>query len=260
MGRPRKHSTAAAKQRAYRLRRRAVALEPERYETLASGWGLLDLDLVPLQRRFLADVMRPEVSIGALCTPRSVGKTTLLGRLAGLSLVPGSPIFREGLETVMVAGSMRQCRHLFKASKAVLGDLDRFKVRDNNQEISLEPKVNPHGVKLSIYPSSGKRALGLGAGEGLFIADEPASWETRSGGLLWAALETSLGKLPDQKLIVCGTLSPAAVGSWWPELVKRGSAGRTVVHALTAPPDAPWDDLRLAYPAQPPHAEEPGPA
>ena len=247
MGRPRKHSTAAAKQRAYRLLRRAVALEPERYETLASGWGLLDLDLVPLQRRFLADVMRPNVSIGALCTPRSVGKTTLLGRLAGLSLVPGSPMFREGLETVMVAGSMRQCRHLFRASKAVLGDLDRFKVRDNNQEISLEPKVNPLGVKLSIYPSSGKRALGLGAGEGLFIADEPASWETRSGALLWSALETSLGKLPDQKLIVCGTLSPAAVGSWWPELVKRGSHGRTVVHALTAPPDTPWDDLRLAY-------------
>ena len=157
MGRPRKHSTAAAKQRAYRLRRRAVALEPEeRYETLASGWGLLDLDLVPLQRRFLADVMRPEVSIGALCTPRSVGKTTLLGRLAGLSLVPGSPIFTQGRETVLVAGSMRQAESPVPGEQGGARGISIVSRCGTTTRKKVSSRRPTRLVwKLSIYPSSG---------------------------------------------------------------------------------------------------------
>ena len=206
------------------------------------------LDVLPFQRRFLRSVFQPGISIGALSTPRGAGKTSLLGRIAGLGVVEGSPLFRPGHEVVVFAGSMRQARHLFKAAKRALPNPDDFRTRDNNQEISI---LGPQDTKLSVYPASGKRALGLGAGEHLLVADEPASWNIRDGDLLWSALTGSLGKLPEQRLLVCGTLSPAEQGSWWPSLIKAGSHGRTYIQLHQADEDQRWDDLRVAMKVNP---------
>ena len=184
------------------------------------------LAVQPFQKRYLRRAFSPGISIAALSTPRGAGKTELVGRVAGLGVVEGSPVFRPGHEVVVFAGSMRQARHVYKAALRALPDPDDYRTRDNNQEISI---LGPQGTKVSIYPSSGKRALGLGAGEHLLIADEPASWNVRDGDLLWSALTGSLGKLPDQKLLVCGTLSPAEPGSWWPELIRAGGDRRTLV-------------------------------
>ena len=200
------------------------------------------------QRQFLRAAFSPDVSVAVLSTPRGAGKTELLGRIGGLAVVEGSPLFRPGHECVIFAGSMRQARHLFKAAKRALPNPEAFRVRDNNQEIAI---LGPADTKLVVYPASGKRALGLGANEHLLIADEPASWNVRDGDLLWSALTGSLGKLPDQRLLVCGTLSPAEPGSWWPALVKGGSAGRTYVQLHQAGEDAPWDNLRVAMRVNP---------
>ena len=123
-----------------------------------------------------------------------------------------------------------------------------YRTRDNNQEIAI---IGPHRTKLNIYPSSGARALGLGANEHLLIADEPASWKLRDGDLLWSALETSLGKLDDQRILVCGTLTPAEPGSWWPQMIDAGGDHRTYVQLHQADEDDPWDDLRVARKANP---------
>ena len=136
------------------------------------------LKVLPFQRRFLRRAFSPSISIAALSTPRGAGKTELVGRIAGLGVVPGSPLFRPGHEVVVVAGSMRQARHVFKAALRALPDPDDYRTRDNNQEIAV---LGPQGTKVSIYPSSGKRALGLGANEHLLIADEPASFAVRAG-------------------------------------------------------------------------------
>ena len=200
------------------------------------------------QRRFLRRAFSAGVSVAALSTPRGTGKTELTGRIGGLGVVAGSPIFRPGHEVVVFAGSMRQARHVFKAALRALPDPDSYRTRDNNQEIAI---LGPQDTKLNIYPSSGKRALGLGANEHLLIADEPASWNLRDGDLLWSALTGSLGKLPGQRLLVCGTLSPAEPGSWWPELIRAGTAGRTYVQLHQAPDGAPWDDMRVALRANP---------
>ena len=140
---------------------------------------------------------------------------------------------------------MRQARLLYREA---LTTAEVVKATDSNQEISIK---GPGSTKLTVFPGIGKRALGLGAHERLLIADEPASWDERSGSLLADALMTSLGKVEGLTLIFIGSLSPAAPGSWWPRLIEGGSVGRTRVHLLQAPPDAKWDDLRLAYSCNP---------
>ena len=215
---------------------------------LAEAIGATGLEVQPFQRRFLRGAFADGVSIGTISTPRAAGKTELIGRVAGLGVVPGSPVFREGHEVVVFAGSMRQARHVYRAALRALPDPDTYRRRDNNQEIAI---LGPAETKVNIYPSSGKRALGLGANEHLLIADEPASWNVRDGDLLWAALTGSLGKLPGQRLLVCGTLSPAEPGSWWPELVKAGGDALTYVQLHQAAEGETWDDLRVAERANP---------
>ena len=96
------------------------------------------------------------------------------------------------------------------------------------------------GTRLRILSSSGRRAMGL-EGFSTIFADEPAAWETRGGGLMFDALRQSLGKRPDQRLVLIGTRSPAEPGSWWPNLIDGGSGPGTHVTELRAPVDAPWD-------------------
>ena len=207
------------------------------------GWAVQ-----PFQSRYLRRAFAPVISIAVLSTPRGAGKTELVGRVAGLGVVEGSPVFRAGHEVVVFAGSMRQARHVYRAALRAVPAGVKVRTRDNNQEVSI---LGAQGTKLTVYPSSGKRALGLGANEHLLIADEPASWNVRDGDLLWSALTGSLGKLPGQRLLVCGTLSPAEPGSWWPELVASGSTGRTYTQVHQAGEDDRWDDLRVAAKANP---------
>ena len=215
---------------------------------LAAAIGATGLAVQPFQRRFLRGAFADGVSIAAYSTPRAAGKTELIGRVAGLGVVPGSPVFREGHEVVVFAGSMRQARHIFRAALRALPDPDAYRKRDNNQEIAI---IGPAGTKVNIYPSSGKRALGLGANEHLLVGDEPSSWNVGDGDMLWKALTGSLGKLPGQRLLVCGTLSPAEPGSWWPELIRAGGDALTYVQLHQAGDGERWDDLRVAVKANP---------
>ena len=82
-------------------------------------------------------------------------------------------------------------------------------------------------------------------------ADEPGSWETAGGALMWDALRQSLGKREGQKLILIGTKSPAAPGSWWPDLLDAGSGPGRHVTVLAAPQSAPWDSWAVAQKCNP---------
>ena len=50
------------------------------------------LPVQAFQRTFLRRAFADGVSIAALSTPRGAGKTELLGRIAGLGVVDGSPL------------------------------------------------------------------------------------------------------------------------------------------------------------------------
>ena len=206
------------------------------------------LDLQPFQRRFLRGAFAPGVTVGALCAARGSGKTELIGRIGAQVVIPGSPLFRQEHEAVVFAGSMRQAKAVYKAARRAVPAGVKVRKRDSNQETCL---IGPDGTKLNVFPSSGKRALGLGANEHLLICDEPASWNVRDGDLLWSAVTQSLGKLEDQRVLVIGTLSPAEPDSWWPRLVAAGSDASTYVQVHRAGKDDAWDSLRAAERANP---------
>ena len=74
----------------------------------------------------------------------------------------------------------------------------------------------------------------------VLVADEPGSWETNGGTLMYDAIVTALGK-PNSPMrtIFIGTLSPST-GGWWHDLIADGSNGSTYVQALQTDPDK-WD-------------------
>ena len=64
---------------------------------------------------------------------------------------------------------------------------------------------------------------GLGASLNLAVLDEPGSFAPTSGERLWRALLGSLGKNSSARILACGTIAPAAVGSWWQTFIEAGS-------------------------------------
>ena len=71
--------------------------------------------------------------------------------------------------------------------------------------------------------SDSRRAFGLGASLNVAVLDEPGSFAPTSGERLWRALLGSLGKNSSARILACGTIAPAAVGSWWQTFIEAGS-------------------------------------
>lgn len=188
---------------------------------------------------FVARAFAPGVELAALSVPRGSAKTWLAGNLAAQAITPGSPTFAAGVEVLGVSASLEQSRVMLQFVREALGDReDEYRWLDSSQRLTVTHKASR--ARLRILSSSGKRAMGL-AGFSTIYADEPGAWEERGGALMWDALRTSLGKLPDQRLILIGTRAPAADGSWWPTVLDTGDGPGTVVEVRSAPDDQPWD-------------------
>ena len=207
--------------------------------------------LLPFQRRFLRGAFAPGCDVGALSAPRGSGKTWLLGKLAALAVTPGSPLFHAGEETIVTAGSVEQARLLARAATAVLpgGHLRWTGLSGASFRVGGVHPATDTGIR--VISSSGQRAMGLGARNRLLLADEPASWEERAGGLMIQALEGSLGKLPGSRLLVIGTRSPAPVDGWWPRMIRGGARPGRYVQLMAAPDDAEWDSYAVIARANP---------
>lgn len=204
--------------------------------------------LLPFQREFVAGSFADGIDEGALSAPRGAGKTMLLGRIAALAVTPGTPLFHVGETVIVVAGSIDQGRLLAEAAQDVL---PKGHLRWSGLEATTAHRiVGVHvatGTAIRVISSSGKRAMGLGAKNRLLLADEPASWEERSGGLMIQALQGALGKIEGSRLLIIGTRSPAAPDNWWPRMVRDGCQPGRYVKLMAAPDNAAWDDyLTLA--------------
>ena len=158
----------------------------------------------------------------------------LAGRLAALSISPGSPLFEAGIEVLAVSASLEQSRVLLNFVRESLGERGQRDYRwlDSGQRLSVTHI--PTGTKLRVLSSSARRAMGLAQFSTIF-ADEPGSWEARGGRLMFDALRQSLGKRQAQRLVLIGTRAPAEPGSWWPDLLESGSGPGRHVTILAAP-------------------------
>ena len=205
--------------------------------------------ILPFHARFLRAAYSEGVDVAALSCPRGSGKTWLLGQLAALALTPGSPTWESGIEVIAVSGSLEQSRVMLQFVRQALLDREgEYRLLDSSQRLTMTHRAT--GTRLRVLSSSGKRAMGLSQFSSIF-ADEPGSWESRGGSLMWDALRQSLGKREGQKLILIGTKSPAAPGSWWPDLLDAGSGPGRHVTVLSAPQSAAWDSWAVAQKCNP---------
>ena len=195
--------------------------------------------LLPFHARWVKASFDPDIQISAWNLPRGSAKTWTLGWLGACALTPGSPLWREGIEVLGVSASFEQSRVMMNFLRESLeGNGELYRSLDSGQRLAMtHTRTN---TKMRILSSSGKRAMGLSQFSTI-LADEPGSWEARGGALMWDALRTSLGKLPEQRLLLIGTRAPADESGWWPGLLDGGPGNGTHVEVLSAPDDEPWD-------------------
>ena len=201
--------------------------------------------LAPFQKRFIRGAFRPSTSKAVLSGPRGLGKSSLSGEILAAALDPTGPLFVEGGESILLAGSLDQARAVFRFLRARCDGPD-FRYLDSGQRVAVTHK--PTHTRVRVASSDSKRAFGI-VGARLIVGDEPASWQERGGALMYDALETSGGK-SECTLILIGTRAPGAAGGWWRELVDQGHADPgTYVQVHSGPVDTegrPVDPLKWA--------------
>ena len=173
--------------------------------------------LLPYQREFLAAVTRRDnrPEIAALSVGRGNGKTFLCGEMLARALKPSDdPLFVSGSESVLVSASRPMATLTLEAARLSLGDDPEFRWRRDGVE-HLKTRT-----RCRVLSSDSRRAYGLGASLNLAILDEPGSFQPTSGERLWQSLLGSLGKNSSARILACGTIAPAAVGSWWQTFVE----------------------------------------
>ena len=115
----------------------------------------------------------------------------------------------DGLEYVVVSGSLNQGRIVKRFVAAELGD--DWKWADSTTLVG--GRHPDSGTRLRVMSSNPKTAFGF-VGVPLVVADEPGSWEVEGGQMMYDALRTAQGKPGSPlQLILIGTLAPAR-GGW----------------------------------------------
>ena len=188
--------------------------------------------------------------------PRGGGKTTLAGWLVARALTPGDSLYVKGAEVVLFAGSIEQCRLVYRQAMTFLEPrIGEYRMVDSATRVAITRKGCR--TRLKAVGSNPKTSLGL-VGEPLAILDEPGSLNTVGGEALWSAVVTAMGKVGSPlKAVVIGTLAPSAMGSWWPSLIERGTRGSTYVQCLQGRPDrwALWREILRVNPLARKHPE-----
>ena len=144
-------------------------------------------------------------------------------------MTPGDPLNVPGAEYLLSAASIEQARLCYRPIREWLEPSGRYRFIDSAQRIGICDKLT--NTRLRVLSSSGKRAMGV-VGAPLWVMDEPGSYETVGGELMWDAATTAQGKPGSPlRLVLIGTLAPAT-GGWWHDLVQDGSRRSTYIQAL----------------------------
>ena len=197
------------------------------------------------QHDFMDSAAAPGVEVAAASWPRANGKSWTGAALLARSLTPGDGLFVPNAENLLVSGSIEQSRTVYRFIRSMLGEAN-YRYLDSAPRLGITH--TPSLTRLRVLSSDSKRALGI-VGARLVIADEPGSWDSARGELMFDYLSTALGKNM-MTLVFLGTLAPAVEGSWWPALVAGGSAPGTHV-SLIAGDRGTWDEwptIRRANP------------
>ena len=162
-------------------------------------------------------------------------------------MTPGDSLFRLGMESVLLSGSIEQCRIVFRYVRAALEPTGEYRFLDSSTRCGIVHK--PTNTRIRVHGSNSKTAFGL-VNTPFVVWDEPGASETVSGDLLHDAITTAQGKPGSPlKLILIGTLAPATSG-WWHDLIADGTRGTTFVQVLKGDPEKwnQWLEIRRCNP------------
>ena len=197
------------------------------------------MNLKAFQRKFIKNALRPDIDIACLSLPRGNGKSALAAHLLCRALDPGDVLFTPGSESVLMSGSIEQCRIVFRFVRAELEHNPDYRFLDSATRCAIVHR--PSNTRLRVVGSNAKTTFGL-VNCPLAVLDEAGSFEKRGGSLLWDAVLTSLGKPGSpMKVIVISTLAPAVDG-WWVDLVEAGSVGSTYIQSIVGD-EKKWSEL-----------------
>ena len=209
----------------------------------------IEIPLIRPHRDFIKATFDTDVQISAISAPRGFGKTWLYAQIIACALTPGSPLWERGVEVLYMAASLEQARIMVQFLRESLADSeDDYRWVDSSQRLLVTHKET--ATRLRVLSSSGKRSLGLGAGQSIICLDEPAAFDVTNSYTVWDSLRQAIGKRP-LKLLVIGTRAPAVDGHWWLELLESGSNASRHVQLYAASPDDAWDSYQTALKANP---------
>ena len=143
-------------------------------------------------------------------------------------------------ETIIAASSFQQATIAFEHVIAFLGDKladrQRWQLWRSGQLAKIADKKT--GAMVRCIGSDPRRAHGLAPT--LILADEPAQWPPSTGERMLAALQTSMGKQKDSRLIALGT-RPSSETHWFGKML-AGGCDYAQCHA-SSPDDAPFHKM-----------------
>lgn len=208
-----------------------------------------NLTLLGWEKKFLRGVLAPGVQEGAVTVSRGNGKSSLLGALAAATLFGPDEFVIGGTEVVIFAASFTQAKVIFETVLEFVDgsfeDRSGFKVNDNEQTARIENKAN--GCRVRCMGSDSRRAHGIRRAR-LILGDEPSQWSPQVGERTYAALVTTIGKVPGCRLVLLGTRPDSETHFFAKAL--DGGADYSQVHAAR-PGDPPfrWSTIRRANPS-----------
>ena len=199
------------------------------------------------QKQFVKRALAPGIDVAALSIPRGNGKSWLAAHLLTRCLTPGDSLHVPGSEYLLCAASIEQARLCYRFIRAELEETGDYSFIDSTTRIGITHKAS--NTRLRVLSSNGKTAMGI-VNCPLLVADEPGSWESVGGTLMYDAITTALGK-PNSPMrtVFIGTLAPAMSG-WWHDLIADGSVDTTYVQALQGKVEAwdQWPEIRRCNP------------
>ena len=211
------------------------------------------INLRPFQHKFLKQSFSPGILTSCLSTPRGNGKSTMAAFLSLQTILPGSPMFTPGAENHLIGASLAQSRRTtFGILRRMVEALPNFgtdyRVSDNSVSARI---VHPASrTEISVLTASGRGAMGI-VNCAWIVGDEPAAWKIVDGQTMADAIVTAHGKPGSRlKVLFCGTLAPAAPGSWWSDMVANGSNRTTHITCYQGDPDKwdQWQNIRRCNP------------
>ena len=204
-------------------------------QTLTIGQGRhagAPFKLLNWQRRFIRGAFAPDVQDAALSLARGNGKSVLVAAIGSASVDVQAPLLEPMAETIIVASSFAQGQAIFRHLKHFLSPTlaahkSRFRVSDSLNAASIQDRET--GASVRVVGNNPKTLHGLQPK--LLLLDEIAQWQPHEIDASLAALSTSLGKIPDSRLLAIGTRAASAEHPF--ERMLAGGVDYSQMHAAS---------------------------